>query len=79
VINQTDIEFTNEGYTLLDKGLKYNLVHKHKHWIRILALEAECAVTLLPPEEQDYMRDQVAKHKETSNPGYPTQNIHTKK
>jgi len=53
VINQTDLEFTNEEYTLLDKGLKYNLGQKHKHWIRNLALEAERAVTLLPPEEQD--------------------------
>jgi len=42
-------------------GLKYNLGHKPKHWIRDLGLEAECAVTLLPPEDQEYTRYQVAK------------------
>jgi hypothetical protein len=30
VINETDIEFSNEEMTLLNKGLKYNLRHK-KH------------------------------------------------
>jgi len=33
----------------------------HKHWIRNLGLEAESAVTLLPPEEQNYIQYQVAK------------------
>ena len=60
MINQTDI-FTEEEQTLLNKGLKYNLSHKNKYWIRKLALEAENSITLLPIEEQDYMRYQVAK------------------
>jgi len=67
-INQTDIKFTNEELTLLNKGLKYNLGHKHKHWIRDLGLEAECAITLLPPEEQDHTRYQVAKQLKNSKP-----------
>jgi len=61
MINQTDIKFTNGELTLLNKGLKYNLGHKHKHRIRVLGLEAECAITLLPPEEQEYTRYKVAK------------------
>jgi hypothetical protein len=46
VINQTDIIFTNEELMLLNKGLKHNLGHKHKRWIRDLGLEAECAIVL---------------------------------
>jgi len=34
--------------------MKYDLEHKHKYWINNLALEAENAVTLLPPGEQEY-------------------------
>ena len=49
----SNIKVTNQEYTLLEKGLKYNLGRKHKHWIRNLALEAESAITLLHPEEQD--------------------------
>ena len=56
VINLTDISFINDEYSLLNKGLKYNLGHKRKHWINNLSLEAECAITLLPYEEQDHMR-----------------------
>jgi hypothetical protein len=60
VINETDITFTNDELTLLNKGLKYNLNHKHKNWIKTLALEAETAVTQLPIFEQDYICYQVA-------------------
>jgi hypothetical protein len=62
VINKTDISFTDKELGLLNKGLKYNLDHKHKQWINNLALEAENAVTLLPPEEQEYTRHQIAKN-----------------
>jgi len=61
MINQTDILFTEEEQTPLNKGLKHNLSHKNKYWIRKLALEAENVITSLPIEEQDYMRYQVAK------------------
>jgi len=57
-INQTDINFTNGEFTLLNKGLKYNFGYKYKSWIR----EEICAITLLPPEKQDYTKYQVAKH-----------------
>jgi hypothetical protein len=60
VINKTDITFTNDEPTLLNKGLKYNLNHKHTNWINTLALEAETAITQLPTFEQDYICYQVA-------------------
>jgi hypothetical protein len=45
--------------TLLNKGLKYNLHHKHKCWIQTLALEADTAINLLDPHEQAYMKQVV--------------------
>ena len=41
--------------------MKYNLNHKHKNWIQNLGIEAECAISLLPQEDQEYMRLCVAK------------------
>ena len=61
VTNLTDINFTKDEISLLNKGLKYNLGQKWKNWIQNLSLEAECAITLLPYEEQDYMQHRVAK------------------
>jgi hypothetical protein len=60
VTNKTNIEFTKEEMTLLNKGLKYNLNHKRTHWLENLAFEAENAITLLPTQEQDFMRHQIA-------------------
>ena len=62
VVNKTNIHFSDDELGLLNKGLKYNLSKKCEHWISNLALEAETAVTLLPPGEQDYIRHQVAKN-----------------
>jgi hypothetical protein len=53
VINNTTIDFTNEEVKLLNEGLKYNRGRKRKYWIRTLACEAESAITLLPPGEQE--------------------------
>jgi hypothetical protein len=53
VINKTDISFFNEEMRLLNKGLKYDLEHKHKQWTNDLVLEVENAVTLLPPGKQE--------------------------
>ena len=74
IVNKTDISFSNEELGLLNKGLKYNLEHKHKYWINKLAVEAENMVTLLPPGEQEYIRYQIAKNiKKTLNKAEPTQ------
>ena len=62
VINNTNIDFSEEELNLLNKGLKYNLAKKPKRWINNLAFEAETAITLLPQSEQDYTRHQVAKN-----------------
>jgi hypothetical protein len=62
VVNKTNITFTNEERRLLNKGLKYNLSYKHKHWINNLAFEAETAITLLATNEQEHIRYQVAQN-----------------
>jgi len=62
VINKTNIIFSDEELGLFNKGLIYNLGKKHKQWISNLAMEAETAITLQPPGEQDYVRHQVAKN-----------------
>ena len=62
VVNKTNITFSDDELGLLNKGLKYNLSKKWEQWIGNLALEAETAVTLLPPGEQDYIHHQVAKN-----------------
>jgi len=62
VVNKTNITFSNDELGLLNKDLKYNLSKKRKQWISNLAMEAETAVTLLPPGEQDYICHQVAKN-----------------
>jgi hypothetical protein len=62
IINDTNIEFSQEELTLLNKGLKYNLHFKHQNWITKLALEAETAITHLPQIQQDPIRYQVNKN-----------------
>jgi hypothetical protein len=45
---------------LLNKGLKYNLHHKHKKWIQTLVIEADTAIHQLPEKDHGYMRQLVA-------------------
>jgi hypothetical protein len=45
---------------LLDKGLKYNLHHKHNKCIHTLVIEADTAISKLPEKEQGYMGQLVA-------------------
>jgi hypothetical protein len=59
-INKMTLTQTDEEMSLLKKGPKYNLSYKRKHWISNLALEAANAIMLLPIQEQDYIRYQVA-------------------
>ena len=61
VISQTDILFTEEQQTLLNKGIKCNLNQKNKWWSRKLGLEAENAINLLPMKEQVFMHHEAAK------------------
>jgi hypothetical protein len=62
VINYTTITFSNEKLQLLNKGLIYNLSHKCKQWISNPTFEAETAVTMSPPKEQEYVHLQVMKN-----------------
>jgi hypothetical protein len=77
VVNQTNIDFTNDEMTLLNKGLKYNLSHKNKNWTETLALEPETALSLLPTTEQDFIRCQVANIKQLYNKSKSHQLINT--
>jgi hypothetical protein len=61
VVNLTDITFTTDELTVLEKGMQYNLHHKPKHWIRNLAWEPESAISQLPEHQQDYTRYRVAR------------------
>jgi hypothetical protein len=59
IVNNTNITFSTEQLTLHNKGIKYNLHFKHKNWITTLAFEAEAAIDLIPPSEQEPVRYQV--------------------
>jgi hypothetical protein len=60
VINETDVTFTKDELSHLNKGLKYNLNFKHKNWVKTLTLEAETAIKQLTIFEQDYLPYQFA-------------------
>ena len=79
ITNLTNITFTQEEISLLNKGLKYNLGHRQKNWIKNLGLEAECAVALFPLEEQDFIRHRVAKQINRICTQLPTHNMLTRK
>jgi len=82
VVNHTNISFSPEELKLLNKGLKYNLSHKRKNWIKDLAMEAETDVTKLQTADQDYIRCLVARNIEllykqyNSNRNHNTQKAH---
>jgi hypothetical protein len=61
VINLTNINFNEDEHRLLQKGLKYNLHIKPKHWLKTTAIEAETAIKLLPILDQDTIRYQISK------------------
>jgi hypothetical protein len=61
VINKTDIIFSNDELLLLNKGLKYNLNHKHKNWIRTWVLQAETSINQLPAFVKEHMQYQAEK------------------
>jgi hypothetical protein len=57
-----DITFSQDEITLLNKVLEYNLHYKHEHWFTDLAVEAETAINLLPPTDQEHVRYKVTKN-----------------
>jgi hypothetical protein len=60
VVNNTNITFSDNEMSLLQKGPKYNLHAKGRNWIQNLALEAETAITQLPTNERESYRRIVA-------------------
>jgi hypothetical protein len=63
--NNTSIKFTERETLLLNKGPKYNLHARRPSWLTDLALEAETAITQLPPSDRDFYRKQIADRVET--------------
>jgi hypothetical protein len=53
VVNETNISFNKDKWTLLNKDPKYNLNYKPKR-INTLALEAETVINFLPIHNQDH-------------------------
>jgi hypothetical protein len=79
VINNTEITFTDNEMTLLQKGPKYNLHTKKKNWIQNLALETETAISQLPPTDRDVYRKLAAERINTllqNNNPRTTQHTH---
>jgi len=58
----TDIPFSEPEMTILQKGPKYNLHSKPKNWLQTLAIEAETAITRLPPSHREVYRMLTAEH-----------------
>jgi hypothetical protein len=65
VINNTNITFTDDENSLLQKSLKYNLHIKPKQCLQKHAMEAETAISLLPPPEQNPVRYLISKNLES--------------
>jgi hypothetical protein len=74
LVNNTDITLTEPETKLLEKGLKYNLHYKNKHWINRLTLEAVAAVNLIDPLQQNYIRNLIAAHIQKLKKKYTMQN-----
>jgi hypothetical protein len=60
LVNNTNITLTISETKLLKKGLKYNFHYKNKHWFNRLALEADMAVNLIDPLQQNHIRHLIA-------------------
>jgi hypothetical protein len=78
-VNKTDITFSQTEITLLEEGLKYSLHHKDKQWIDRLALEADSAISLVNPLQQNFLKHLVAKHIQKLKHKYFTQNYNNVK
>jgi hypothetical protein len=61
-MNNTNITFSKTELDLLNKGPKYNLHRRNKHWLTNLALETETAINKIPASDRDYLRKQAPDH-----------------
>jgi hypothetical protein len=71
--NNTNITFSKTETSPLGKSLKYNLHHNDKQWISRLALEADTAVSLVDPLQQNLLKHPIAKHTKIVTEIHPTQ------
>lgn len=54
------LTFPEAEMKVLGKGLKYNLHYRHKDWIKLLAIEADTAISKMHIKDQMYMNQIVA-------------------
>jgi len=76
IVNNTDIQFTQNERKLLEKDPKYNIHSHKKNWLMTLALEAETAITHLPSTDRDHFRKQVATRIEEIHNKSPPNSTH---
>jgi len=80
VVNLTYIHFSAPEITILEKGPKYNIHSKLKNWLRTLALEAETAISHVPPQDREVYRKLAAERINTlkeNNQNPQTHHTHT--
>jgi hypothetical protein len=80
VINNTNIQLTDEEMTLLEKGPKYNMHTRKRNWIKNLAFETETTISMLPSPERDTYRKLAAEHIDSllhKNHNQDTRRTHT--
>jgi hypothetical protein len=78
LVSNRNITFLESEITLLDKELKYILHYKNKHWINRPAPEANTAVNLIDPLQQNYLRQLVAIHIQKLKQKYTTHSYNNK-
>jgi hypothetical protein len=77
VVNMANISFSEPEMALLQKDPKYNLHNKPKDWIQNLALEAETAISYLPPSEHEIYRKMTAERINTLQDNNKPPHTHT--
>jgi len=67
--------------SLLQKGPKYNIHTKSRNWIQNLALEAETAISHLPPTDREVYRkltsERISTLQKNNNPLHTHTHTHT--
>jgi hypothetical protein len=61
IVNNTNVQISENETLLLQKGLEYSLYQKRKkNWLQKLSLEADAAASYLPDAEQDTPRHLIS-------------------
>jgi hypothetical protein len=59
LVDNTNISFTEAQTSHLNNFLRYDLHCKQKHWVTALTLEDATAISYVPTDEQEFVRQQV--------------------